>query len=267
MKKQLHSNWRDDLREIVDISSSKPKTQTKSARRIEDKEVNNKVKINPVQQEEFDKIGGIILEVVELTEKQFTEADSIAAMRERAAKRRQQRYGKQGGGGRDDFRPYTKADYERGEANDPRKKEQKEEVELDERSLSKGEEKDREKYVKGMKKSAKDFKARYGDDYESVMYATATKMAKEERDPEKEVMGRKVADLEKKKTAFGIVKKFRQENPGSRQPKKVPGQKETEAQAENRRRGQQASRAAKYGLTSKEKKETQSRDKYYSSRD
>lgn len=56
----------------------------------------------------------------------------------------------------------------------------KEEV-LDERSLSKGEEKDREKYVKGMKKSAKDFKARYGDDYKSVMYATATKMAKEEK--------------------------------------------------------------------------------------
>jgi len=50
------------------------------------------------------------------------EADSIAKMRERAAKRREQRYGKQGGGGRDDFRPYTKADYERGEANDPRKK-------------------------------------------------------------------------------------------------------------------------------------------------
>ena len=53
---------------------------------------------------------------------QLDEADSIAKMRERAAKRRQQRYGKQGGGGRDDFRPYTKADYERGAANDPRKK-------------------------------------------------------------------------------------------------------------------------------------------------
>jgi len=52
----------------------------------------------------------------------LNEADSIAKMRERAAKRREQRYGKQGGGGRDDFRPYTKADYERGEANDPRKK-------------------------------------------------------------------------------------------------------------------------------------------------
>jgi hypothetical protein len=40
------------------------------------------------------------------------EADSVAKMAERAAKRRQQRYGKQGGGGRDDFRPYTKDDYE-----------------------------------------------------------------------------------------------------------------------------------------------------------
>ena len=57
-----------------------------------------------------------------LGEESINEADSIAAMRARAAKRRQQRYGKQGGGGRDDFRPYTKADYERGEANDPRKK-------------------------------------------------------------------------------------------------------------------------------------------------
>ena len=36
------------------------------------------------------------------------------------------------------------------------------------------------KYVKGMKKSAKEFKDRYGDEYKSVMYATATKMAKEE---------------------------------------------------------------------------------------
>jgi len=55
---------------------------------------------------------------------QIDEADSIAAMRERAAKRRKQRYGASdtSRGGRDDYRPYTKADYERGEANDPRKK-------------------------------------------------------------------------------------------------------------------------------------------------
>ena len=51
---------------------------------------------------------------------------------------------------------------------------------LDERSLTKGEDKKKEKYVKGMKKSFGDFKARYGDDAKSVMYATATKMAKEQ---------------------------------------------------------------------------------------
>jgi hypothetical protein len=41
----------------------------------------------------------------------IVESDSIEAMKARAAKRRQQRYGKNGGGGRDDFRPYTEDDY------------------------------------------------------------------------------------------------------------------------------------------------------------
>jgi len=47
-----------------------------------------------------------------------------------------------------------------------------------ERELSKGEEKEKERIVKGMKKNKDDFKKRYGDDAEAVMYATATKMAK-----------------------------------------------------------------------------------------
>ena len=49
-----------------------------------------------------------------------------------------------------------------------------------ERTLTKGEEKAREKNVKGMKKNKNDFEKRYGDDAEAVMYATATKMAKKE---------------------------------------------------------------------------------------
>ena len=49
-----------------------------------------------------------------------------------------------------------------------------------ERSLSKGEEKEKERIVKGMKKAKGDFKDRYGKDAEAVMYATATKMAKKE---------------------------------------------------------------------------------------
>ena len=50
---------------------------------------------------------------------------------------------------------------------------------LDERELTKGEEKEKEHIVKGMKKNKDDFKKRYGDEAEAVMYATATKLAKE----------------------------------------------------------------------------------------
>ena len=49
---------------------------------------------------------------------------------------------------------------------------------LKERPLTKGEEKDKEKIVKGLKGSKSDFKKHYGKDAEAVMYATATKRAK-----------------------------------------------------------------------------------------
>jgi hypothetical protein len=56
-----------------------------------------------------------------------------------------------------------------------------EEVEqVDERTLTKGETKEKERIVKGMKKSFKGFKQRYGEKAKSVMYATATKAAKNE---------------------------------------------------------------------------------------
>jgi DNA replication initiation complex subunit (GINS family) len=51
---------------------------------------------------------------------------------------------------------------------------------LAERTLSPGEIKKREKYVKGMKKVSGDFEKRYGKRGKDVMYATATKMAKKE---------------------------------------------------------------------------------------
>jgi hypothetical protein len=56
----------------------------------------------------------------------------------------------------------------------------KEETELDERSLTEPEMKKKEEYVKGMKKKLSGFKERYGSRGKSVMYATATKMAKED---------------------------------------------------------------------------------------
>ncbi len=52
---------------------------------------------------------------------------------------------------------------------------------ISEKELTKPEKKEKEKIVKGMKKNKKDFKKRYGDDAESVMYATATKIAKKKK--------------------------------------------------------------------------------------
>lgn len=56
----------------------------------------------------------------------------------------------------------------------------KEEVELEERSMTDAEMKKREDYVKGMKKNISSFKDKYGAKAKDVMYATATKMAMKE---------------------------------------------------------------------------------------
>ena len=48
-----------------------------------------------------------------------------------------------------------------------------------EKPLTDRDKKQREKFVKGMKKNMKGFKQDYGKDAKSVMYATATKMAQE----------------------------------------------------------------------------------------
>jgi hypothetical protein len=49
---------------------------------------------------------------------------------------------------------------------------------IKESRLSKKDKKQKEKFVKGMKKNKDEFEDRYGDDAEKVMYATATDMAK-----------------------------------------------------------------------------------------
>jgi hypothetical protein len=60
-----------------------------------------------------------------------------------------------------------------------------EETELSERELDPTETREKERLVKGLKKSAGDFKQRYGARAKSVMYATATKMAKDRMDTSK----------------------------------------------------------------------------------
>ena len=70
MKRNRLSDWREDLREIVDVE---PKTDKKSERKIDTKKVQNKVVINPAMTEAFEKIGGTILEMEEVDEETLEE--------------------------------------------------------------------------------------------------------------------------------------------------------------------------------------------------
>ena len=70
MKRNRLSNWREDLREIVDVE---PKTDKKSERKIDTKEVKNKVVINPAMTEAFEQIGATILEMEEVDEETLEE--------------------------------------------------------------------------------------------------------------------------------------------------------------------------------------------------
>ena len=58
---------------------------------------------------------------------------------------------------------------------------EEEDESLEEKKMSKGQMKKREKFVKGMKGAAKDFSKRYGSRGKDVMYATATKMAQKKK--------------------------------------------------------------------------------------
>ena len=73
------------------------------------------------------------------------------------------------------------------------KRMKKEEVEINERSLTSSEEEKAEDIVKGMKKDKKGFKERYGKRAREVMYATATKLAQNEEVFHEDSIGDKLA--------------------------------------------------------------------------
>lgn len=66
MKRNSYSNWREDLREVMDTIN--PDTD-EPERGVKDKKVKNKVVINPELKEAFEGIGATVLEVFELDEK------------------------------------------------------------------------------------------------------------------------------------------------------------------------------------------------------
>jgi hypothetical protein len=257
---ERYSSWRDELelREVVDVPSSEPKTDKEMEKTVKEKKVKNKIVINPSMQEAIEEIGGTILEVVEIDEQdqeltpdqkkqlqiksqmmkkqQMLDRQRLQAQRsgklpmgrahegyapgdvdqkvgavtaipkdeqdaakarllaKTKAKRemRKEGVGQVGEGVLDDA---LKTDKKMGELhkkvdNDVKRmkagKKFKEEVEqVDERVLDRAEKGEKERIVKGMKKKFSSFKDRYGKDAKSVMYATATKMAKDNMDTSK----------------------------------------------------------------------------------
>ena len=85
VKENFYSDWRGDLAEYVDVADSdnavksSPKTDTEAQKEIKEKKVRNKIKINPPQgvTEGFRELGGVVVEMYELTEADMTGAPSI----------------------------------------------------------------------------------------------------------------------------------------------------------------------------------------------
>lgn len=89
----------------------------------------------------------------------------------------------------------------------------------------------------------------------------------EERKPEVEAQGKKVAGYEKEGKYKGITDKFRRENPGSRQSKKDRGTKPSEGERQAAQRSTMNRLQAKYGRTTKQKREAEIMAKHTSTRD
>jgi len=89
----------------------------------------------------------------------------------------------------------------------------------------------------------------------------------EERKPEVEAQGKKVAGYEKEGKYKGITSKFRKDNPGSRQPKKDRGAKPSEGERQAAQRSTMNRLQAKYGRTTKQKREAEIMAKHTSTRD
>jgi hypothetical protein len=89
----------------------------------------------------------------------------------------------------------------------------------------------------------------------------------EERKPEVEEEGKRVAQLEREGRGKAITDRFRQRHPGSRQKPKVRGRKPTEGEVTQSRVGKHNERVAEHGFTEKEKRESKAREPYNSARD
>ena len=95
-----HVSWRDDLREYVgspadndNVTKASPKKDTEAQKEIKEKNITNKIKINPPQgvTEGFEQLGGVVVEMYELDEASYESAaskvDSERATKKAATKK------------------------------------------------------------------------------------------------------------------------------------------------------------------------------------
>jgi hypothetical protein len=69
--KEGFSNWRDDLREVIDVIDHQD-----NDKKVSEKSVKNKIKINPSITEAVKNLGGELIEMVEIDEKTLTSAET-----------------------------------------------------------------------------------------------------------------------------------------------------------------------------------------------
>jgi hypothetical protein len=71
IRKEGFSNWRDDLREVIDVIDHQD-----NDKKVSEKSVKNKIKINPSITEAVKNLGGELIEMVEIDEKTLTSAET-----------------------------------------------------------------------------------------------------------------------------------------------------------------------------------------------
>jgi hypothetical protein len=156
--KEGYSNWRQDLAEVI----TKDQNQTP----IKEKKVENKIIINPPMKigEAISNLGGELIEMVEIDEAETGRGPRLIDAYDKPPYSDEVKDAPK-------YKPVRKGSKMKGVVK-------KEEIELDEKTLTSAETKKKEEIVKSMKKNLAAFRARYGDRAKEVMYATATKQAK-----------------------------------------------------------------------------------------
>jgi hypothetical protein len=188
MKRQVVlSNWRDDLSEYVNLNNVTPKkakTDTRAKEKVEEKDVKNKVVINPTMSEAFEELGGIIISVTEELSK-----EEMEEMEDKKEKKEGRKPGKVEEGSNPEgqladidkriaMQRLKRARVEKQQA----KKNQGQNTEMQERTMTPGEkQKDTKLKKKYDDSDMKDnMKKQYGDEEgEKVYFATIRKQAME----------------------------------------------------------------------------------------